>query len=202
MLVENHRVEKCVRGDEAEFMLRTYEFDLIVLDWDLPSKSGLDVCKDYRAQGGKTPILMLTGKDLIVDKETGLDSGADDYVTKPYAMRELLARVRTLLRRPALLLDNELKAGAVKMSPSQCLVTVADESIDLNPSEFRLLEYLMRHPNQVFHPDFLLNKVWSSDSEATVDALRSAMKRLRRKLGDKGNVIHTVVGVGSVLKTG
>lgn len=199
LTAENHRVEQSMSGDDAAFMLKTYDFDLILLDWDLPAKSGLDVCLDYRANGGKTPILMLTGKDMVVDKETGLDSGADDYLTKPYSMRELLARVRTLLRRPALLLSNDLKAGAITMAPSKGLVSVNGNSVELNPSEFKLLEFLLRHPNQVFHPDVLLNKVWSSDSDATVEALRSAMKRLRRKLGT-ADVIHTVVGVGYVLK--
>jgi two-component system, OmpR family, manganese sensing response regulator len=198
---ENHSVEKCMTGADGDFMLSTYEYDLVVLDWDLPVKSGLDICKSFRSRGGRTPILMLTGKNEIVDKETGLDTGADDYLTKPYAVRELLARVRSLLRRPAALLENELSAGAVVMDPTKFLVTVEGNKVDLNPSEFKLLEFLLRHPNQVFHPEVLLNKVWPSESESTVEALRSAMKRLRRKLGPSGEVIHTVLGVGYVLRS-
>ena len=194
---EHHSVEAVHDGGEAASNLKAYNYDIIILDWDLPGKSGVDILKEFRSRGGRTPILMLTGKTSIDEKESGLDSGADDYLTKPFHMKEVAARVRALLRRPdPVATDNLLRAGDVCLDPVKYHVLRGDETMNLLPKEFALLEFLMRHPNQVFSSEALLNRVWPTDSEATDEALRSTMKRLRKKLDPDGLLIKTVHGVG------
>jgi DNA-binding response OmpR family regulator len=195
---ERHEVEAIADGGEASGRLRHYHYDLVVLDWNLPTKEGLDVLKEYRSQGGTTPILMLTGKGHIDDKTTGLDSGADDYLTKPFDIRELSSRVRVLLRRPNTGSTDILTAGSVSLDMQTHTVKQNGEPISLMPKEFALLEFLIRHRNQVFSVDDLLNRVWSSESDSTTDAVRQCITRLRRKLDREGQkpLITTVTGVG------
>lgn len=197
---DHHTVEKAQNGADGWFHMISFDYDLILLDWMLPDKQGLDVMKDYRASGGKTPILMLTGKNTISEKEQGLDFGADDYLTKPFAGRELSARVRALLRRPALAADNVLSAADLLLDPVKYLVTKNGQQIDLQPREFQLLEFFMRNPNRVFDSEAVLNRVWKLDSDATVEALRSAIRRLRQKVDPKGELLQTVYGVGFVFR--
>lgn len=200
LLFEHHTVETIAHGGQAQDHLRTFEYDLIILDWDLPEVSGIEILKDYRARGGQTPVLMLTGKDDVSDKEEGLDGGADDYLTKPFHMKELGARVRSLLRRPAAAAQNVLKAKNITMDPAKYRVHKNGEVITLVPKEFQLLEFMMRHPNQVFSPEALLNRVWPSESDSTAEALRTTMKRLRKKVDEEGEVLKTVHGVGYILE--
>jgi two-component system response regulator QseB len=198
---EHHTVETAHDGKEASSALRVYDYDVIILDWDLPGMSGIDVLKEYRSHGGSAPILMLTGKDGTDDKERGLDSGADDYLTKPFQMKELAARVRALLRRPAAVKQNVLTAGPLELDPTKYRATRHGELVALVPKEFALLEFLMRNPNQVFNGEALLNRVWPSDSESTMEALRTTMKRLRKKIDPDNEIIKTVHGVGYVLES-
>lgn len=200
LLFEHHTVETIAHGGQAQDHLRTFEYDLIILDWDLPEVSGIEILKGYRARGGQTPVLMLTGKDDISDKEEGLDGGADDYLTKPFHMKELGARVRSLLRRPAAAAQNVLKAKNITMDPAKYRVHKSGKVIALVPKEFQLLEFMMRHPNQVFSPEALLNRVWPSESDSTAEALRTTMKRLRKKVDEEGEVLKTVHGVGYILE--
>lgn len=200
LMFEHHTVEHLVDGQDANDHLRTFQYDLIVLDWSLPRLSGLDILKRFRSLGGTTPVLMLTGHDTITEKEAGLDSGADDYLTKPFHMKELGARVRALLRRPSAVSSNILEAGNITVDTAKYRVTVNGEPMTLVPREFQLLEFFMRHPNQVFSPEALLNRVWPSDSEATTEALRTALKRLRKKVDPDGNLLRTVHGVGYILE--
>jgi DNA-binding response OmpR family regulator len=196
---ERYSPEVVRNGQEAAEMLRVASFDLIVLDWNLPMRSGPDVCKEFRANGGSTPIIMLTGKGQVADKEQGLDSGADDYLTKPFSLRELAARVRALLRRPGAVVSVKLKAREIELDPIKYSVTKAGQSVHLQPQDFSLLEFLMKHPDQVFTPDALLARVWGSNSEATAESVRSAVKRLRQKLDDEGeerSIIENVPRVG------
>jgi DNA-binding response OmpR family regulator len=137
---------------------------------------------------------MLTGKGTILDRETGLDSGADDYLIKPFSTRELTARIRALLRRPAVAVSNVLTAGVYKLNPGTFTVMRGEEEIRLPPREFALLEFLARHPNEMFKGDVLMARVWHSDSEASTDTLRTAIKQIRKKL-DEG-IIETVAGAG------
>lgn len=197
---EHHAVETCLDGDAGWHMVRTYDFDLLILDWEIPEKSGVQICRDFRSLGGRTPILMLTGKVRITDKEEGLDSGADDYLTKPFDLRELAARVRALLRRPVAGTDNILQVADIVLDPIKYHVTKGGTAISLLPKEFQLLEYFMRHGNEVISPQSLLNHVWPSESDATVDALRTNIKRLRKKIDPEGERICTVHGVGYIFK--
>lgn len=200
LLFEHHTVETIGHGGEARDHLKTFEYDLIILDWELPEVSGLEILKHYRSRGGQAPVLMLTGKDEISDKEEGLDGGADDYLTKPFHMKELGARVRSLLRRPAAVRESVLSAKSITMDVSKYRVHKGTESIALVPKEFQLLEFMMRHPNQVFTPEALLNRVWPSESDSTAEALRTTMKRLRKKIDPDSEILKTVHGVGYILE--
>lgn len=199
--LDNHLVEDVTTGEDALQMLRNYTFDIVVLDWSLPGMPGIEVCKKYRSEGGKTPILFLTGKVDVDDKETGLDAGADDYLTKPFDTRELSARIRSILRRPPTMLATDLRVGAVILRPDTRTVTAGDASAHLKPKECALLEFLMRHPDKLFSAKELLEAVWPSDTDASSDSVRTWMKLLRRQLGTIGrpDMIKTVLGSGYML---
>jgi DNA-binding response OmpR family regulator len=201
--LEHYTVEVAYRGDDGLELLRASGFDAIVLDWEIPGVSGLELCRRFREEGGATPIIMLTGRSTVGEKEEGLDSGADDYLTKPFNLKELSARLRALLRRPAGVLDNVLRVRDIELDPGKFLVTKGGVELSLLPKEFSLLEFFMRHPNQVFSSDALIQRVWTSDSEATGEAIRTTLKRLRKKLGDNDDtnpIIQTVHGVGYRLR--
>ncbi len=194
---DKHTVEIVNDGDEALLRLRMYQYDIIILDWNLPTLSGTEVCQQYRAGNGRTPILMLSGKDTSNDKTAGLDAGADDYLTKPFHMNELAARIRALLRRSAQVLPDVLKVLDLELDPQTRRVTKSGAELRLLPREFALLEFLMRHPNEVFSPESLLNSVWSSDSESSISTVYTYIKTLRRKIADsEGN--SPIVNVHSV----
>lgn len=195
---EMFAVESVLNGADAKDRLRHYDHDVIILDWSLPDYSGVELCKQFRALGKTTPVLMLTGRSEVEDKEMGLDAGADDYLTKPFSTRELLARVRALLHRYAMSSSNILELENLVLNPSTREVSRNGRNIELLPREFAVLEFLMRHPNQVFTGQALLNHVWASESDASVDAVRTCVMRLRKKLDLEGEtpLIHTVYGVG------
>jgi len=200
-----HQVEAVNSAADACDRLKFYTYDLVILDWSLPDGSGVTVCREYRSQGGATPILMLTGKSELRDKEEGLDSGADDYLTKPFALRELAARARALLRRPQAMVQDELCLGSLRMERHNRRLFVGGKEIELLPKEFALLEFFMLHPNQVFSIDSLIDRVWPSTSDTSPEILRVYVTRLRKKL-DLGNensdkserqvFIRTVHGAG------
>jgi two-component system, OmpR family, response regulator len=198
----SHIVEVVHNGTDGMYALRVSEFDVIILDWELPAMSGIEILKQYRDEGGKTPVIMLTGKRSIDDKESGLDHGADDYLTKPFHMKELAARVRSLLRRGTNVQTNVLQVGDVTLDTNQHRVTRNGVNVQLLPREFALLEFLMRHPGEVFSSDALLQRVWHSESEATVEAIRTCVKRLRQKLDENEDesLIETIARVGYRLK--
>lgn len=183
---------------EAKLRLRVYQYDLVILDVNLPDGNGVEVCRDFRGGGGVTPVLMLTGRNKVQEKALGLDAGADDYLTKPFHMDELAARVRALLRRPAAFVGAVLKHGDLELNTSTHRVTKAGTEIQLLPKEFSLLEFLMRHSGQVFSADALIERLWPTDSEASPDAIRIYITRLRNKIDTKGEVSHisTMRGVG------
>jgi len=195
---EQHLVELVDNGTAALEQLRVYKFDLIVLDLMIPGVNGMEVCRKFRNDGGATPILMLTAKSGVDDKEAGLDAGADDYLTKPFHLKELSARVRALLRRHSQPTSRELKVGELVLDVVSRRVTLKGEEIHFVPREFSLLEFLMRHPNQVFSAEALLDRVWASDTLASPDTIRTYIKILRKKLGGEGkeSFIRTVHGVG------
>jgi len=190
---EGHVPDPVYNGRDGLERLKFYRYDVVVLDWELPGLSGPDLCRQYRAEGGQTPILMLTGKKELEEKETGLDSGADDYLTKPFHMKELSARLRALLRRAPAVSQAVLTAGNLTLNPKSRQVLVNDVEINLQPKEFALLEFLMRHPNQPFSAEAILDRVWSSESDAAPDTVRIHIMRLRNKID--------VIGVGSMIRT-
>jgi DNA-binding response OmpR family regulator len=193
-----HVVEVVADGADGLFRLTTYSYDMAILDWELPTMSGVMVCQKYRAEGGNIPILMMTGKTNIVEKEAGLDSGADDYLTKPFNLRELTARTRALLRRPPEVGNNSLQVRDLVLDMQSSRVFRSGVEIKLLPKEFALLEYIMRKKNQVLDVNDLLEHVWSSESESSEDAVRQCITRLRRKIDRDGesSLISTIKGLG------
>lgn len=195
---ERNEVDYAENGRDGLEKLQCYGYDCVILDWELPEMNGIEVLQKYRAQGGATPVLMLTGKSTIGEKEQGFDSGADDYLVKPFHMKELSARLRALMRRVSINVSAVVEGKGIRLDSTAFTVKRGDEDIKLLPKEFALLEFLMRHADQVFSAETLLNRVWSADSEATIDAITTCIKRIRKKLDKEGanSVIKTVHGVG------
>lgn len=201
---DHHSVEIVNSGQEGLSRVHIGSYDIILLDWALPEIEGIEICKQFRAHGGDTPIIMLTGKDAVPEIEKGLDSGADDYLTKPFNINELSARIRALLRRSSRSQTNTLRVGDLEIDISKYTVTKNGEEIHLLPREFALLEFLMRHPGEVFSGDQLLQRVWHTESDATIEAIRTCVKRLRKKLDseddEEKSIIETIPRVGYRLR--
>lgn len=202
LAVDLHRVEHVASGLDGQQMLAMYGYDLIILDWELPAVSGVDICKKFRAGGGTTPILILTGKGSADDKEVGLDAGADDYLTKPFNGKELRARVRALLRRPSAFSGGTLSCGDLLLDPVKFFVSRNGSEIRLAAREFALLEFFLRHPGQPFTAEALLARVWLSEEECSLEAVRMCIKRLRTKLDLPGSppMIVNIHGAGYKLE--
>jgi DNA-binding response OmpR family regulator len=196
---EQHLVEVAYDGRAAMDLLLVSKFDLVVLDWMMPKQSGVEVCRWLRSRHDKTPILMLTAKAEIENKEMGLDAGADDYLTKPFHLREFQARVRALLRRgSSAATSNIFTCGRITLDAQARRVTRKGADVHLEPKEFNLLEFLMRHADQAFNADALVTRVWESDTEVAPDAVRVYIRNLRKKLDIEGekSIIETVHGSG------
>jgi len=198
-LYENgYSVDVAHDGEEALEWPSVANFDIIILDVILPAVDGIEVCRTLRAQGLRTPILMLTARDAIEDRVRGLDSGADDYLVKPFAFAELLARIRALSRREPALLGTELQVGDLVMDTATRQVTRARVPVELTSKEFALLEHLMRHPNQVLSRTVIAEHVWNYDFDNVTNVIDVHMKNLRKKIdeGFEPKLIHTVRGAG------
>jgi DNA-binding response OmpR family regulator len=183
------------QGDELAFVT---DYDLIVLDWLLPGKDGLTLCRELRHRGTATPILMLTARDALGDRVAGLNTGADDYLTKPFAFEELLARARALLRRSEMMRPPVLAVADLSLDPHTHVVTRAGAAIELTPKEYALLEILMRHAGAVVSRSRLAEQVWKSDLLAIDNLIDVHISKLRRKVDAPGHVslIQTVRGRG------
>ena len=180
------------------------DFDLLILDWMLPDRSGIQVVRGLRAAELGVPVLMLTARAQIEDRVEGLDAGADDYLPKPFAFAELLARVRALTRRPQGKTDEAtLKAGDLTLDPVRHVVRRGNERIDLGPKEFALLAALLRRPGQVFTRSLLLEMVWGGSCDVYTNVVDQYVSFLRKKLDrkDKPSHIRTVRGVGYAFET-
>jgi two-component system, OmpR family, manganese sensing response regulator len=179
-------------------LLAREEFRLILLDWELPGKSGLDLCAAARAQGVVSSILFLTARSDIDDKVAGLDSGGDDYLTKPFEMREMLARVKALLSRPSILSRTVISIAGVELDKEHHTVKVKGIPVKITSQEFAILDLLMTHPGRVYSPDEILNQAWKTDAEGSNQAVRSAIMRIRAKVNpdDDTDVVVSVKGVG------
>lgn len=194
---ENHIVDVAHDGQDGLDILRVAQYDLLILDWDLPSVSGLEILQKIRAKGSHTPVLMLTGKNQILDKEQGFQSGADDYLTKPFNLKELSMRIKALLRRPPQLASNAIVAGDLVIDLTHHKVTRGGVEVQLARLEFAVLEFLVRNQGQIFSGEALLERVWPVDSERNPQSVRTLIKKLRTKLdGDGDSVIQNVHGVG------
>lgn len=200
---EQHTVESANDGLSALHLVRTSAYDLILLDIQLPGMNGLDLCKEIRSQGVASGVLMLTGQNTVTEIEGGLDAGADDYLTKPFNARELIARVRALLRRSrAPLSQNELRAGNVEIDLISHKVRRNGEEVHLPPKQYALLEFLMRHKGQVFSADTLVTRVWPADNETSSEIIRNYINHLRKTLDVNGetSIIRTLPKVGYLIQ--
>lgn len=179
----NYTVEWVDTAAEGLDRLFIYDYDLVVLDWCIKAESGLDLCAQYRARGGLVPILFVTARDAVQDRVAGLDTGADDYLTKPFSMDELLARVGAILRRPRVAkIFDHLQVGGLTLDRKCGTAKVGEKAIVLHAKELALLDFFMRHENQFFSAEELLNRLWSSESDSTEQAVRKCVGRLRQKL--------------------
>jgi two-component system, OmpR family, response regulator len=197
---QGHIVDSTADGEEAIYLAGETSYDAIVLDWMLPGRSGVDVCRHMRAKGHWTPVLMLTAKDALEDRVTGLDSGADDYLVKPFAFSELTARLRALVRRGSVPRPVELQAGDIRLDPATRAVSVGSTEIPLTPKEFSLLEYLMRHKGRVLTRVSLIEHVWDFAYDGGSNVVDVYIGYLRKKLGAEGDRLETIRGVGYRLK--
>jgi DNA-binding response OmpR family regulator len=202
LLEEGYAVDNAYDGEEAEYMAETTPFDVIILDIMLPKKDGVAVCKDLRAKNVNTPILMLTAKDSVEDKVTGLDSGADDYLVKPFAFSELLARLRALLRREVLPKVQKYQVGELALDPQSREVWRDGERLDLTAKEYSILEYFMRRPNAVVTRTMLGESVWDYEFDGLSNIIDVYVRRIRRKIDREGqpSLIQTVRGAGYRLR--
>jgi DNA-binding response OmpR family regulator len=195
---DHHVIEGVNSGSVGLEMLLSFQFDLIILDWELPEISGVELCRRYRAEGGNSPILMLTAKSQLDEKREGFDAGADDYLTKPFHLMELSLRIRALLRRSGPELTTLLKTRDIELEPDCFRARKAGKEIKLLPKEFAVLEFLMRNPDRVYSLESLLKRLWLSDSDASPEAVQACIRRLRRKIDTEGqeSLILNVHGVG------
>lgn len=198
---ENHLVDVACDGLDAKARLTSFEYDLFVLDWDVPEITGIQICSLIRSRGLSTPILMLTGKSAIAEKTAGFGAGADDYLTKPFHPEEMMARISALLRRPASYISAKLTLGNLELDMKKREVLQSGVPIALQPMEYTVLEFFMKHPNEMFSSETLLRRLWDSDAEVSSEALYVCLARLRRKLEKNGVCpIATVRGAGYILK--
>lgn len=202
LLSEQHQVDSAVNGKDGSTLVHGGRYELIILDWQLPDKSGIDILKELRTKGIQTPVLMLTGKGTQDAKTIGLDSGADDYITKPFFLKEFGARVRALLRRPVLeSAGNALMVKGVELDVAKRLAIKDGTPVQLAPKEYELLEFMMKQPNRVFTPDYLVTHVWPGESSVTFDVVLSTVKRIRKKVDPEAEILRTVHGVGFAVET-
>ena len=197
---EGHTVQLASSGDRGSQLAQQGSYDLLILDWMLPQQSGLEICQQLRSRGDTTPILFLTAKDTLDDRVQGLDAGADDYLVKPFELRELLARVRALLRRPATLDPSSprLKVEDLELDAENQVAYRRDRAIDLSEKEVQLLAYFMCHPNQLLTHDQIYQHLWEDTEKPTSNVLAAQIRLLRRKIETDREtpLIHTVYGRG------
>jgi two-component system response regulator MprA len=199
--LERYEVDLAQDGREALERVAAARYDAVVLDVSMPLLDGLEACRRMRAAGDRTPVLMLTARDAVDDRVAGLDAGADDYLVKPFALRELQARLRALLRR----IDgptDELRFGDLRLEPATRDVWRGERRLELSRTEYALLELFLRHPRQVLERSTVFEQVWGYDFGATSNVLGVYMGYLRRKTeaGGEARLLHTVRGVGYILR--
>jgi DNA-binding response OmpR family regulator len=200
---DQHVVETATTAADGLELAASAELDAIILDIGLPDRSGLEVARSLRARGSQVPILMLTARDAVSARVDGLDAGADDYLVKPFAYDELLARLRALGRRPAPRSGLELSAGPIALDEATRRVTVDGAEVRLSQREFAILECLLRRPGQVLSRDQILDYAWPYGAALTPNTVEAYIHLLREKLGPAGAaMIETVRGMGYRLRVG
>jgi two-component system, OmpR family, copper resistance phosphate regulon response regulator CusR len=203
---DGYSVRVAHTGEEGFYLLNAQPFDLAVLDVMLPGRDGFEILSTIRRRGIKTPVLLLTSRDAIEDRVRGLDIGADDYLVKPFAFPELLARIRVLLRRGKPAVDEQFKLADLEMDHPRHLVTRAGQPVELTPREFELLEYLLLNRGRVVSREMLARDIWKETARQTPldNVIDAQMVRLRKKIDEpfEPKLLHTVRGVGFVLREG
>jgi DNA-binding response OmpR family regulator len=192
---ENYAVDVAYDGTEGFDLAISEEYDAIILDLMLPGMDGITICKQLRDKKNHTPILMLTAKSQTSDKITGLDSGADDYLAKPFSFDELVARIRALTRRPKQVLPAKFEVEDLSLDPSNFLVQRGAKKISLSSKEFALLEYLMRNAHKILSKDQIIGHIWNYEADILPNTVEVYIRNLRNKLG-KPEIIQTVRGFG------
>jgi DNA-binding response OmpR family regulator len=201
---QNYVIDVVYEGNSAWELVEAYTYDLILLDVMLPDIDGVSLCRKIRSQNCTTPILMLTARDTVGDRVLGLDAGADDYLVKPFDLNELLARIRSLLRRSGgVALPPIYELGELRLDPSSCEVSYGEKFLALTPKEYGLLELFLRNGRRVFSSSQILERLWSLEEPPTEETVRTHIKGLRHKLkaaGAPADLIETVHGLGYRLK--
>lgn len=199
---EHYAVDRAADGASAEALMSTNEYDVAVLDWSIPAPTGIELVTAWRQAGNDTPVLMLTGRGDVGHRVDGLDAGADDYLVKPFSIAELLARVRSLLRRRAKTLVAQ-RAGDLVLIRATREVRVASRPIELSPKEFGVLEYLLSRTGEIVTRTQLAEHVWDESFDAMSNVIDVIVHRLRKKIDGESStrLLHTVKGVGYVLKS-
>jgi len=195
---EGFVIDVAVTGEEGEEQAAVNEYDVIVLDWLLPGKDGIAVCRSLRAHDISTPILMLTARDSLTDRVNGLSTGADDYLTKPFAFAELLARIRALLRRSRLARPTVLRVADLTLDPATRRVARAGVVVALTTKEYAILEVLMQRAGEIVSRTRLVERVWDEASDVIDNLVDAHVSHLRKKVDRRGSIplIHTVRGFG------
>lgn len=203
-LTDQHYVVDIATDGQAGWeLVKVFPYDLLLLDVMLPKLDGISLCRELRSQDCRIPILLLTAKDTITDQIMGLDAGADDYVTKPYNLQELTARIRALLRRGSYTLPPVLEWGGIRLDANTCSTTYENQPLELTPKEYRLLELFLRCGSRVLSRSMILEHLWSFEEPPGEDTVKTHIKRLRQKLrtvGAPNDFVETVYGLGYRLK--
>ena len=202
LVEQGYEVATAATGEEGYYIATTQAFDAIVLDVMLPRRGGIQVLQDLRSSGFAAPVLILTARDAIEDKVRGLDVGADDYVVKPFAFAELVARLRALLRRNSIARQLVFKADDLELDVVRRRVVRAGEEIDLSAREFDLLEYLLRHANSTVTRDMIARDIWKESAGVLTNVIDVYIRSLRKKVErpELRQLIHTIRGVGYALR--
>lgn len=198
LLEEGFAVDVAFNGEEGQYMAEAEEYDLIILDVMLPKVDGITICKELRSKNIKTPIIMLTAKSNVEDRVAGLDSGADDYLTKPFSFLELRSRIQALLRRSKQEPTLTLKISDLEIDPLKHVAKRAGNTISLTPKEFAILEFLLRHKDEVLTRTMIIEHIWDYNFEGMSNIVDAFIASIRRKVdrGAKIKLIHTIHGVG------
>lgn len=199
LMDQHYVVDTAIDGPAGWELIQAFSYDLVLLDVMLPQMNGLQLCQSLRQAGYTMPVLMLTARDTSADKVVGLDVGADDYVIKPFDLKELLARIRALLRRGVSVLPPILSWGDLLLDPANCTVTYGDRRLDLTPKEYGLLELFLRNNGRVLSRDEILDHLWPSEDPPGKETVKVHIRGLRQKLKAAGagdDIIETVYGLG------